>query len=128
MNGPEALGKTILIVDPNELNTKLYRDLLTAHGHTVITTERGGEAILLARQHRPNLILLETYLLGDVHGLDLIRSFKADAELKSIPIIAVTGAGMKGDEERIRASGCDEYIAIPISLPHFMKTVESFLE
>ncbi len=126
MLGAAKRNKTFLIVDLNELNIRLYRDLLVARGHTVITTRLGSEAIPLTRQHRPDLVLLETYLLGDVLGTDLVRQFKSDAELKSVPVIAATAAAMKGDEERLRGCGFDAYIAIPISVSHFLDFVESF--
>jgi two-component system cell cycle response regulator DivK len=126
MSSAEKHNKTILIVDSSELNTKLYRDILVGRGHTVITTKFGGEAIPLTRQHRPDLIVLEIYLLGDVLGTDLVRSFKSDAELKSIPVIAATASAMKGDEERLRECGFDAYIAVPISVTQFLEVVESF--
>jgi two-component system cell cycle response regulator DivK len=126
MSSAQKHNKTILIVDPNELNTRLYRDLLVARGHTVITTKLGGEAISLTRQHRPDLVLLEIYLLGDMLGTDLVRYFKGDAELKSVPVIAATASAMKGDEERLRECGFDAYIAIQISAAQFLEFVESF--
>ena len=128
MSGVGKLDKTILIVDPNELNTKLYRDLLVVQGHTVIATKDGTEALALTRQHRPDLILSEAGLGGDITGLDLVRALKADAELKSIPVIVATSRAMKGDEERVRESGCDYFIAIPISVVHFLETIERLLK
>jgi two-component system cell cycle response regulator DivK len=127
MTQPMNLNKTILVVDCNELNRKLYRDFLTAHGCTVIATHRGGEAFVLAREHRPDLIISETYQLGDIHAVDLVRWLKVDPDLRSIPVVAATAAAMKGDEERIRGYGFDGYIALPLSIPKLLGILEGYM-
>jgi len=118
--------KTILVVEDNELNMKLFHDLLEAHGYTILQTRDGMEALKLARQHKPDLILMDIQL-PEVSGLEVTKWIKEDDELKSIPIIAVTAFAMKGDEEKIREGGCEAYIAKPISVTSFLKTVEQFL-
>ncbi len=122
----EALPKTILVVEDNELNMKLFHDLLEAHGYNILQTRDGMEALKLARQHRPDLILMDIQL-PEVSGLEVTKWIKEDDNLKSIPIIAVTAFAMKGDEEKIREGGCEAYIAKPISVTNFLKTVEQFL-
>ncbi|MFD1627740.1 response regulator [Azospirillum griseum] len=121
-----ASGKTVLIVEDNELNMKLFHDLLEAHGYATLQTRDGMEAMRLARQHRPDLILMDIQL-PEVSGLEVTRWIKDDADLRSIPIIAVTAFAMKGDEEKIRQGGCEDYIAKPISVVKFLETVRRFL-
>jgi two-component system cell cycle response regulator DivK len=84
------------------------------------------EALRLAREHRPNLILMDIQL-PEVSGLEVTKWIKEDDELKSIPIIAVTAFAMKGDEEKIREGGCEAYIAKPISVAGFLETVNKYI-
>lgn len=116
------MSKTILIVEDNELNMKLFHDLLDAHGYTTIQTRNGVDALELAREHKPDLILMDIQL-PEVSGLEVTRWIKDDDELCEIPIVAVTAFAMKGDEERIRDGGCEGYISKPISVVHFLKTI-----
>ena len=120
------VAKKVLIVEDNELNMKLFNDLLEAHGYRTLQTKDGVEALRMARQHRPDLILMDIQL-PEVSGLEVTKWLKEDDELKSIPVIAVTAFAMKGDEEKIREGGCEAYIAKPISVASFMRTVERFL-
>jgi two-component system cell cycle response regulator DivK len=117
---------TVLIVEDNELNMKLFNDLLTTHGYDTLQTGDGGEALALARRHRPDLILMDIQL-PQISGLEITRRLKEDAELKQIPVIAVTAFAMKGDREKMREGGCEDYIAKPISIAGFLETVERFL-
>jgi two-component system, cell cycle response regulator DivK len=118
--------KTILIVEDNELNMKLFHDLLEAHGYNILQTKDGMEALKMARQHHPDLILMDIQL-PEVSGLEVTKWIKEDDNLRSIPIIAVTAFAMKGDEEKIREGGCEAYIAKPISVANFLQTVQRFL-
>jgi two-component system cell cycle response regulator DivK len=118
--------KTVLIVEDNELNMKLFNDLLEAHGYFTLQTKDGVEALRMARTHRPDLILMDIQL-PEVSGLEVTKWLKEDDDLRSIPIIAVTAFAMKGDEQKIRDGGCEAYIAKPISVASFMSTVERFL-
>lgn len=120
-------SKTILIVEDNELNKKLFRDLLEANGYTALHTADAMEVLDLARQNKPDLILMDIQL-PEVSGLEVTRWLKNDSELKHIPVIAITAFAMKGDEEKIRAGGCEGYIAKPISVSGFLATIRSFLE
>jgi two-component system cell cycle response regulator DivK len=92
--------QTVLIVEDNELNMKLFHDLLEAYGYATVQTRNGREAVGLAREHHPDLILLDIQL-PEISGLEITKILKADDDLKSIPIIAVTAFAMKGDEEKI---------------------------
>jgi len=121
-----AQRKKVLIVEDNELNMKLFHDLLEVHGYETLQTRDGREALELARLHRPDLILMDIQL-PEVSGLDVTRWIKADETLKRIPVIAVTAFAMKGDEEKIRNGGCEAYIAKPISVTNFLETIERVL-
>jgi len=122
----KAMTKRVLIVEDNDLNMKLFHDLLEAHGYDTLQTKDGLEALQLARQHRPDLILMDIQL-PEVSGLEVTKWIKEDDALKGIPIVAVTAFAMKGDEEKIREGGCEAYIAKPISIAHFLDTVKRFL-
>ncbi|HEV7370987.1 response regulator [Arenibaculum sp.] len=124
--GGEPGVKRVLIVEDNDLNMKLFHDLLEAHGYATLQTKDGMEALRIARQHRPDLILMDIQL-PEVSGLEVTKWIKEDDELKSIPVIAVTAFAMKGDEEKIRDGGCEDYIAKPISVAKFLETVQRFL-
>jgi two-component system cell cycle response regulator DivK len=117
------MTKTVLIVEDNELNMKLFHDLLEAHGYQTVGTRNGIDAMDLARQH---LILMDIQL-PEVSGLEVTKWLKDDAELKAIPVVAVTAFAMKGDEERIRAGGCEAYLSKPISVGKFIETIRLFL-
>ncbi|MCH2038859.1 MAG: response regulator [Rickettsiales bacterium] len=116
----------VMIVEDNELNMKLFRDLLTSETFTVIETQDGKVAYELAKREIPDLILMDIQLQG-ISGYDIISSMKDDDDLKHVPIIAVTAFAMKDDEERILSSGCDAYISKPISITAFMDTVHKYL-
>jgi two-component system cell cycle response regulator DivK len=118
--------KTVLVVEDNELNMKLFHDLLEAHGYNILQTKDGMDALRLAREHKPDLILMDIQL-PEVSGLEVTKWIKEDDDLKSIPVIAITAFAMKGDEEKVREGGCEAYIAKPISVTSFLETVQRFL-
>ena len=118
--------KTILIVEDDDLSMKLETDLLQAQGYDTLQSVNGKDILQLAREHHPDLIIMDIKL-PEISGLEYTKMLKADNELKDIPILAVTAFAMKGDEEKIRAAGCDGYIAKPISIPHFLETVEKLI-
>jgi two-component system cell cycle response regulator DivK len=123
---PSHRVKRILVVEDNELNMKLLNDVLEAHGYDVMSTPRGEVAIEWARQHRPDLILMDLQL-PDVSGLDATRQLKADPHTRDIPVIAVTAFAMAGDEKRALDSGCDAYVAKPIVLKSFINLIAGFI-
>jgi two-component system, cell cycle response regulator DivK len=124
--GP-ARQKSVLIVEDNELNMKLFNDLLEANGYKVIQTRDGLSALEIAREHSPDLILMDIQL-PEVSGIEVTKWLKEDDELRHIPVIAVTAFAMKGDEEKIREGGCEAYISKPISVVGFLQTIDGFLK
>ncbi|NQV57802.1 MAG: response regulator [Rhodospirillales bacterium] len=121
------MSKTILIVEDNELNMKLFNDLLQAHGYQTLQTKDGHDALGLTEKHLPDLILMDIQL-PKISGLEVTKQIKQRDELKHIPVIAVTAFAMKGDEEMIMEGGCDGYISKPISVPTFLETIAGFLD
>ena len=122
----EGMSKRVLIVEDNELNMKLFHDLLEAHGIDTLETRNGLDVMEIARREKPDLILMDIQL-PEVSGLDVTKWLKEDAELKSIPVIAVTAFAMKGDEEKIREGGCEDYISKPISVSRFLEVIQTYL-
>jgi two-component system cell cycle response regulator DivK len=119
--------KTVLVVEDNELNMKLFNDLLEAHGYRVLKTRDGLSALDMARSHMPDLILMDIQL-PEVSGIEVTKWLKEDDTLRQIPVIAVTAFAMKGDEEKIREGGCEAYISKPISVVSFLATIDGFLK
>lgn len=117
--------RSVLIVEDNELNMKLFSDLLTVHGYDVMETREGRSALAIAKAKQPDLILLDIQL-PEVSGLDVVKMLKRDIETARTPVIAVTAYAMRGDEERIRLGGFEAYLSKPISLNEFISTVEKF--
>ncbi|WP_108659141.1 response regulator [Acuticoccus kandeliae] len=120
------MGHRVLIVEDNELNMKLFHDLLEASGMDILQTRNGIDALEVAKRERPDLIVMDIQL-PEMSGLEVTERIKSDPDLKPIPVIAVTAFAMKGDEERIRAAGCEAYLSKPISIDRFISTVKSFL-
>jgi two-component system cell cycle response regulator DivK len=120
------MSHRVLIVEDNELNMKLFHDLLEAHGLTILMVRNGIDALSVAKKERPDLIVMDIQL-PEMSGLEVTERIKSDPDLKPIPVIAVTAFAMKGDEERIRAAGCEAYLSKPISIDRFISTVKSFL-
>ena len=120
------MSKRILVVEDNELNMKLFCDLLRAHGHETEPVRDGREAFARAAEFGPDLIITDIQL-PHVTGLDLIASFRADSSLAAIPIMAVTAYAGPGDEERIREAGASAYVSKPISVLMFMNVVNGLI-
>ncbi len=120
------MTKSVLVVEDNDLNMKLFHDLLEAQGYDVLQTRDGMEALKIAREHMPDLILMDIQL-PEVSGLEVTKWLKEDESLRAIPVVAVTAFAMKGDEEKIREGGCEAYIAKPISVTNFLETVAKYL-
>ena len=132
LNGPrtqagkaEIMGKTILVVEDNELNLRLFCDLLNAHGYQAHPVRDGRDALARARETAPDLIIMDIQL-PHVSGLELIGQMKADPALRTVPIMAVTAYAGKGDEEQIRAAGAEAYVSKPISVIRFIESVGAF--
>ena len=120
------MAKTVMIIEDNELNMKLFGDLLELSGYETIQLPDGRRAIENAREHMPDLMLIDIQL-PEVSGLDVIQWLKAEDDLRDIPVIAITAFAMKGDEEKIRRTGCDAYISKPIVVKDFIATVKRYL-
>ncbi|WEK45602.1 MAG: response regulator [Candidatus Andeanibacterium colombiense] len=120
------MAKRILVVEDNDLNRKLFCDVLRANGFAVEPVADGLEAIGKAREFVPNLVIMDIQL-PNVSGLELIAGLKADGALRAIPVLAVTAYAGKGDEERIRDAGAEGYLAKPVSIGPFMKAVNALV-
>jgi two-component system, cell cycle response regulator DivK len=118
-----SVQKTVLIVEDNDLNSKLLNDLLQYQGYRVVATRFGEAALEFARRYKPDAILMDIQL-PDISGMEATRRIKADQETRTIPIIAVTAFAMPGDEANILASGCDAYVAKPFNVVEFLKLVD----
>ncbi|NCP11938.1 MAG: response regulator [Sphingomonadales bacterium] len=121
------MTKTVLVVEDNELNLKLFCDLLRAHDYRAEPVRDGRDAIARARAVAPDLIIMDIQL-PHVSGLDLIAALKRDEELRDIPVMAVTAYAGKGDEQRIREAGAQTYVSKPISVIKFIETVAGMLQ
>jgi two-component system cell cycle response regulator DivK len=120
------VGEKILIVEDNELNLKLFCDLLRAHGFEVEPVRDGREALERARAFAPDIIIMDIQM-PHVSGLELIEQVKAEEALASVPILAVTAYAARGDEERIRDAGAEGYVSKPISVVKFVEAVRALL-
>ncbi len=118
-----SVQKTVLVVEDNDLNSRLLNDLLQYQGYTVVTTRFGEAALELARRYKPDAILMDIQL-PDISGMEATRRIKADQETRTIPIIAVTAFAMPGDEANILASGCDAYVSKPFNVSEFLNLVD----
>ncbi len=120
------MTKTILIVEDNALNMKLFNDLLASQGFRTLQCSDGVSALETARRERPDLIVMDIQL-PEVSGLEVTKWIKEDEALRHIPVIAVTAFAMKGDEEKIRDGGCEAYVSKPISVKSFLGVVRKHL-
>lgn len=123
---PHSGSTRILIVEDNDLNLKLLNDILEVQGYSTIVTGYGAAAIDLARQHHPDLILLDIQL-PDISGTEVARRLKADEQTRAIPIVAVTAFAMPGDRTMMLESGCDDYVAKPINIHDFLALVAGYV-
>ena len=121
------MTKKVLVVEDNELNLKLFCDLLRAHGYEAEPVRDGWDVVGRARDSRPDLIVMDIQL-PHVTGLELIETIKGDDTLKGVPIMAVTAYAAKGDEERIREAGAEAYVSKPITVSRFMEAVRGLTQ
>ncbi|HSM40697.1 MAG TPA: response regulator [Afifellaceae bacterium] len=120
------MPKTVMIVEDNDLNMKLFNDLLRANGYETLPMRNGHEALEMLKEAKPDLIIMDIQL-PEISGLEVTRIIKQDDRLRDIPVIAVTAFAMKGDEERIRQGGCEGYLSKPISVSTFVETVKTYV-
>jgi len=121
------MTKTVLIIEDNDLNMKLFADLLEAEGYRVLQSREGVAGFQLARQAHPDLVVMDIQLPA-ISGLEVTRWLKEDAELAHIPVVAVTAYAMKGDEARMLEGGCEAYLAKPISVATFLETIRRLID
>jgi two-component system cell cycle response regulator DivK len=120
-------GERILVVEDNELNMKLFRDVLVATGYRALEATTGGEAIALATEHAPDLVLMDIHL-PDLDGVQALHRLRANARTATIPILAVTSQSMRGDRERFLAEGFDGYVAKPVDIRELLGIVREHCE
>ena len=120
------MAKRILVVEDNDLNRKLFCDVLKANGHEVVPVADGQNVLATAKRFAPDLVIMDIQL-PNISGIDLIAQLKADSELADVPVLAVTAYAGKGDEERIRDAGAADYLAKPVSIGPFMAAVKALL-
>ena len=122
-----AAGALILVVEDNGKNMKLFRDVLLAKGYRTLAATTGEEAVALAVEHSPDLVLMDIQLPG-IDGVAALGRLRADDRTASVPVVALTAQAMEGDRERFLAAGFDGYISKPVNLAEFVATVEIYCE
>ena len=120
-------GERVLIVEDNEKNMKLFRDVLTAKGYRTLEATSGAQALELALEHTPNLVLMDIRL-PDVDGVETLGQLRSDERTSSIPVLAVTAQAMRGDRERFLAAGFDGYVPKPVDIAELVTTVREHCE
>lgn len=122
----DAQKKSVLVVEDNELNMRLFCDLLDAFGYETHMCRDGAKAVEIARAELPNLIIMDIQL-PEVSGLDITRWIKDDPDLTHIPVLAVTAFAMRADEQRVREAGCEGYLSKPIQMTSFLRAVDELI-
>jgi two-component system cell cycle response regulator DivK len=122
-----AAGARILVVEDNDKNMKLFRDVLLAKGYRTVEATTGGEAVALAAEHAPDLVLMDIQL-PDIDGVEALDRLRADGRTASVPVLALTAQAMEGDRERFLAAGFDGYISKPVNIAEFVAAVEHYCE
>lgn len=118
--------KVVLVVEDDELNLKLVRELLEFNGFETLEASNGLEALEMIRQERPSLVLMDIQMPA-MDGIEATRRIKSEASTRDIPVIALTSSAMKGDREAILAAGCDEYMSKPINIHCLLKLIDGFV-
>ena len=116
----------VLVVEDNELNMRLFCDLLGAYGFTTFQCRDGAKAVEIARNELPDIIIMDIQL-PEVSGLDITRWLKDDKKVAHIPVLAVTAFAMRADEQRVREAGCEGYLSKPIQIASFIRAVEALM-
>jgi two-component system cell cycle response regulator DivK len=120
-------GPQILVVEDNEKNMKLFRDVLLATGHRTLEATTGGQAIELATAHSPDLVLMDIQL-PDIGGVETLGRLRADERTATVPVVALTAQAMEGDRERFLAAGFDGYLSKPVNVAELLATVKRYCE
>jgi two-component system, cell cycle response regulator DivK len=122
-----AEGAQILVVEDNEKNMKLFRDVLLATGYRTLEATTGGEAVALAAEHSPDLVLMDIQL-PDIDGVEALGRLRADGRTASVPVLALTAQAMEGDRERFLAAGFDDYLSKPVNVADLVAIVKRYCE
>jgi two-component system, cell cycle response regulator DivK len=122
-----AAGSQILVVEDNEKNMKLFRDVLLATGYRTLEATSGERAVELATEHAPDLVLMDIQL-PDIDGIEALGRLRADDRTASVPVLALTAQAMEGDRERFLAAGFDGYLSKPVNVADFVATVKRYCE
>ena len=122
-----ATGAQILVVEDNEKNMKLFRDVLVASGYRTLEATTGGEAVALAAEHSPDLVLMDIQL-PDIDGVEALGRLRADGRMASVPVLALTAQAMEGDRERFLAAGFDSYLSKPVNVADLRAAVNRYCE
>jgi two-component system, cell cycle response regulator DivK len=122
-----ATGAQILVVEDNEKNMKLFRDVLHASGYRTLEAATGERAVELVFEHRPDLVLMDIQL-PDIDGVEALARLRADERFSSVPVLALTAQAMEGDRERFLAAGFDGYLSKPVNIAEFVATVRRYCE
>jgi two-component system, cell cycle response regulator DivK len=120
-------GQQVLVVEDNERNMKLFRDVLHASGYRTLEAATGQRAVELVFEHRPDLVLMDIQL-PDIDGVEALDRLRADERFSSVPVLALTAQAMEGDRERFLAAGFDGYLSKPVNIPEFVATVKRYCE
>jgi two-component system cell cycle response regulator DivK len=120
-------GPQVLVVEDNERNMKLFCDVLQASGYATLEATTGEDAVELAIEHGPDLVLMDIQL-PDIDGVEALDRVRADERSASIPVLALTAQAMEGDRERFLAAGFDDYLSKPVNITDFLATVKSYCE
>ena len=122
-----AAGAQILVVEDNGKNMKLFRDVLLANGYRTLEATTGGEAVALAAEHSPDLVLMDIQL-PDIDGVEALARLRAGGRTSSVPVVALTAQAMDGDRERFLAAGFDGYVSKPVNIAEFVATVKRYCD
>jgi len=122
-----SAGVQILVVEDNEKNMKLFRDVLHASGYRTLEAATGERAVELVFEHRPDLVLMDIQL-PDIDGIEALSRLRADGRTSSVPVLALTAQAMEGDRERFLAAGFDGYLSKPVDIAEFVATVKRYCE
>jgi two-component system cell cycle response regulator DivK len=120
-------GRQILVVEDNDKNMKLFRDVLNASGYRTMEATTGGEAVELATAHSPDLVLMDIQL-PDMGGVEALDRLRADERTAHVAVVALTAQAMEGDRERFLAAGFDAYLSKPVNVPDLIATVKRYCE
>ena len=120
-------GRKVVVVEDNELNMKLFREVLESSGYRMLEAGTGERAVALTTEHRPDLVLMDIHL-PDIDGVEALRILRADERTASVPVVALTAQAMEGDRERFLAAGFDGYLSKPVNIADLLDAVRSYCE